>query len=139
MLHETLSSWRLNAQRYHLAGEQCEHCLLKIFPPRDLCPNCHAPITAPYYFSGQGEIYSFTQVNQPPATHLEQAPYTVALIRLAEGPLVTAMLTDIHPPTPYIGQSVAMVTRVLCRDGDRGTITYGYKFRPLSPQESLAE
>jgi len=33
-------SWRLQSQRYRLIGEVCDHCGQKIFPPRDLCPEC---------------------------------------------------------------------------------------------------
>ena len=32
--------WRLKKQRYGLVGEICPHCDHKIFPPRDVCPNC---------------------------------------------------------------------------------------------------
>lgn len=32
--------WRLKKQRYGLVGEVCPHCDHKIFPPRDVCPNC---------------------------------------------------------------------------------------------------
>ena len=32
--------WRLKQQRYALVGEVCPHCDHKIFPPRDVCPNC---------------------------------------------------------------------------------------------------
>ena len=32
--------WRLKKQRYALVGEVCPHCQAKIFPPRDVCPNC---------------------------------------------------------------------------------------------------
>lgn len=32
--------WRLKKQRYMLAGVICEKCEVKIFPPRDVCPNC---------------------------------------------------------------------------------------------------
>ncbi|MBL0346230.1 MAG: hypothetical protein IPP54_13420 [Anaerolineales bacterium] len=32
--------WRLKQQRYGLVGEVCPHCDFKIFPPRDVCPNC---------------------------------------------------------------------------------------------------
>lgn len=32
--------WRLKKQRYGLVGETCPHCEHKIFPPRDICPNC---------------------------------------------------------------------------------------------------
>ncbi|MBP9670437.1 hypothetical protein KBD75_03490 [Candidatus Woesebacteria bacterium] len=34
--------WRLKKQRYGLVGEVCPHCDHKMFPPRDLCPNCGA-------------------------------------------------------------------------------------------------
>ncbi|MFA7301530.1 MAG: zinc ribbon domain-containing protein [Candidatus Shapirobacteria bacterium] len=35
-----LSAWRNRKQLYGLAGEVCPHCDHKIFPPRDVCPNC---------------------------------------------------------------------------------------------------
>jgi len=33
--------WRLKKQRYRLVGEECPHCEVKIFPPRDICPECN--------------------------------------------------------------------------------------------------
>jgi uncharacterized OB-fold protein len=33
-------NWRLRKQRYALEGEQCDHCMQYIFPPRDICPHC---------------------------------------------------------------------------------------------------
>ncbi len=32
--------WRLQKQRYSLVGEVCPHCQTKIFPARDVCPEC---------------------------------------------------------------------------------------------------
>ena len=32
--------WRLRKQRYALVGEVCPHCDAKLFPPRDVCPEC---------------------------------------------------------------------------------------------------
>ena len=58
-------------------------------------------------------------------------PYTVALVKLDEGPMVTAQLTDVDASEVQIGMPVEMVTRKLRDDGDeRGMIVYGYKFRP---------
>jgi hypothetical protein len=57
----------------------------------------------------------------------------VALVRLAEGPLVTAQLTDVDEDEIWIGMPVEMVTRVLREDGERGMLVYGYKFRPARP------
>jgi len=124
--------WRLKDQRYKLVGEVCPHCQAKLFPPRDVCPECGGEAKAQYAFSGRGEVYSFTTVYDPPAGYEENAPYTVALIKLDEGPLVTAQLTDLGDQPVQIGTPVEMVTRKLRNDGDeRGMIVYGYKFRPV--------
>jgi hypothetical protein len=84
-----------------------------------------------FNFSGRGEVYSYTTVYDPPAGFEDYAPYTVALVKLEEGPLVTAQLTDLDEGKVEIGTPVEMVTRRLRSDGDeRGLLVYGYKFRP---------
>jgi uncharacterized OB-fold protein len=124
--------WRLKQQRYALVGEVCPHCDAKIFPPRDVCPHCGGEARNQYAFSGKGEVYSYTRMTDAPAGFEESAPYTVALIKLVEGPLVTAQLTDLGDKPVEIGMPVEMVTRRLREDGDeRGMIVYGYKFRPV--------
>ena len=123
--------WRLKSQRYALVGEVCPHCQVKIFPPRDVCPDCGQEARETFQFSGRGEVYSYTTVYEPPAGFEENAPYTVALVKLEEGPLVTAQLTDLDDRGPEIGLPVEMVTRKLRSDGDRGVLVYGYKFRPV--------
>lgn len=123
--------WRLKKQRYSLVGEVCPHCEKKIFPPRDICPYCAKEAKTPYAFSGRGEVYSFTTIYDPPQGYQEFAPYTVALVKLDEGPMITAQLTDVDNKQVNIGMPVEMVTRRLREDGDKGVILYGYKFRPL--------
>ena len=67
-----------------------------------------------------------------PAGYEAQAPYTVALVQLDEGPVITAQLTDLGDQAVEIGMPVEMVTRKIRQDGnDRGSLVYGYKFRPL--------
>ncbi|NPV75179.1 MAG: Zn-ribbon domain-containing OB-fold protein [Anaerolineae bacterium] len=124
--------WRIKSQRYGLVGEVCPHCEIKIFPPRDVCPNCGGEAKEEYIFSGRGEVYSFTSLYDGPAGFEETTPYTVALIKLEEGPVVTAQLTDLGDASVEIGMPVEMVTRRIRSDGDeRGMLIYGYKFRPL--------
>ena len=60
----------------------------------------------------------------------KQVPYHLALVRLEDGSLITAQLTDVVAEVE-IGSGVEMVTRKLTTDGQRGMIVYGYKFRPL--------
>lgn len=123
-------NWRLAGQRYTLTGEECQHCGVKIFPPRDVCPECAKPAQELYTLSGKGEVYSYTVVLDAPEGFEEYQPYVIALVQLDEGPMVTAQLTDFEGE-PQIGQRVEMVTRRLRTDGDEGIIVYGYKFRPL--------
>ncbi len=123
--------WRLKRQRYDLVGEICPHCDSKIFPPRDICPECGEDARTLHKFNGRGTVYSYTTVYDPPAGFEGSAPYTVALVQLDEGPMVTAQLTDVGGQPVEIGTPVEMVTRRLRSDGDRGVLLYGYKFRPL--------
>jgi uncharacterized OB-fold protein len=124
--------WRIKKQRYALVGEICPHCEAKIFPPRDVCPECGGEAKTPYAFTGRGEVFSYTVLNDAPAGYQENTPYTVALVKLAEGPVVTAQLTDLGDQPVQIGMPVEMVTRKIRSDGDeRGMLVYGYKFRPV--------
>ena len=81
--------------------------------------------------TGRGEVYSFTTMYNVPKGFEEQKPYSVALIKLDDGPMVTAQLTDVDSPEIHIGMRVEMVTRKLREEGDEGQIIYGYKFRPV--------
>jgi uncharacterized OB-fold protein len=129
---EIARHWRLKQQRYGLVGEVCPHCAAKIFPPRDVCPNCGGEAKTAFAFSGKGEVFSYTTIYEAPAGFDDTAPYTVALVKLEEGPLVTAQLTDLGSQPVEIGMPVEMVTRRLRQDGDeRGMLIYGYKFRPV--------
>ena len=98
--------WRLKQQRYALVGEVCPHCDAKIFPPRDVCPHCGGEAKTAYPFSGRGEVYSYTRMSEGPTGFDENAPYTVALVKLAEGPLVTAQLTDLGDQPVHWRQAI---------------------------------
>jgi len=70
-----------------------------------------------------------------PEGYQDQAPYVIALVKLDEGPMVLAQMTDLDGE-PEIGMPVEMVTRKLRTDGEEGIIVYGYKFRELiSPRQ----
>lgn len=124
------SLWRTKNQRYSLQGEVCPDCHQAIFPPRDVCPHCSEPAGPIHMMSGRGEVFSFTKMFNVPEGFKAQRPYTVALVKLEEGPMVTAQLTDVSEDEVRIGMPVEMVTRKLREEGEDGEIIYGYKFRP---------
>ncbi len=123
--------WRLQAQRYNLVGAECTSCGAKLFPPRQVCPECGGTELQAYKFNGRGEVYSHSTLYHAPLGYEEFVPYTVALVQLEEGPLVTAQLTDVDNDAVHIGLKVEMVTRKLREEGEDGVIIYGYKFRPV--------
>src|SRR5215207_4832598 len=86
-----------------------------------------------FAFSGTGEVYSFTTLQEAPEGYEYEAPYILALVKLDEGPIITAQLTDLGEPVE-IGDRVEMVTRKLTTEGQRGMIVYGYKFRKILPR-----
>ncbi len=119
--------WRLRAARYRLEGQRHRATGDIQFPPN---PDAN-PEWEPHTLSGRGQIYSFTVVRQPPAGYDEQAPYLLALVRLNEGPMITAQLTDCDPDQITIDMPVEMVTRKLVDLGEDALLVYGPKFRPL--------
>ena len=123
--------WRLKEQRYNLVGTECLACGAKQFPPRPVCPGCNSREVQPFAFSGQGEVYSYSTLFQAPLGYEGFIPYTVALVKLEEGPLVTAQLTDMDNNVAQVGMKVEMVTRKLREYGEDGVIVYGYKFRQI--------
>jgi len=94
------------------------------------------PALQPNAFSGLGTVYTFSLMYSVPQGFEEQKPYVIAIVKLDEGPMVTAQLTDINHHAVEIGLRVEMVTRKLREEGTEGQIIYGYKFRPLL-QESI--
>lgn len=108
--------WRMNAQRYMMANGGVA--------------TAEKEEEKTFTFSGRGTIYSYSTVYDAPAGFEAYKPYVVGLIKLDEGPMVTAQITDIDVKEVEIGMPVEMVTRKLRTEGDEGVIVYGYKFRP---------
>jgi len=123
--------WRLIPARYNLIGTECRTCHQKFFPPRNICPDCRRKgRIEKFKFSGEGEVFSSTVIRAPPVGFEYQKPYCVAIIKLKEGPMCTAQISDCDPETVKIGDKVELVFRKVIADDESGIIRYGYKFRP---------
>ena len=122
--------WRQQAARYRLEGQRNRESGQVRFPPEPVIGE-ETETWEPYALSGAGTVYSFSVVRQPQAGFEEQGPYLLAMIKLSEGPLITAQLADCDPEHVAIDMPVEMVTRRLRDLGPDGLIVYGYKFRPV--------
>ncbi len=124
--------WRRYPQRYRLVGTKCETCGTYYFPPRLICPKCRRKgKMVEYQFSGKGTVETFTVVHTPPDGMEGQEPYVLAIVKLDEGPMLTAQIVDVEPSDVKIGMKVRAVFRKISEDGDSGLIHYGYKFAPI--------
>lgn len=122
---ELARHWRLRHARYRLEGSRHTQTGEIAFPARE------GTDWQAHTLSGRGTLCTYAVVHQPPAGHTGEVPYMVAIVQLAEGPRVTAQLTDCDAREVAIGMDVEMVTRLLEDTGDDGLLVYGYKFRPL--------
>ena len=128
---QTPRFWREIDERYVLKGVKCGNCQTIHFPSRTLCPKCrHESVgrLLPYKLSGAGVVEAVTTVHQPPAGFELQAPYLMALVRLSEGPRITAQIVDAKPAAVPVGTKVKAVFRRINTEGEAGVVQYGYKF-----------
>jgi uncharacterized protein len=116
-------NWRLKRGRYCLIGTKCHHCGAVLFPAKSVCSCGHK--TDDYRLSGSGKVVSFTAINTAPGGFEKEAPYNVGLIKLEEGPTITA---QIKGDGLKIGSNVHLLFRKISEDETSGLIQYGLKF-----------
>lgn len=135
--HVSVPLWqRTIKSRYKLEALQCGQCGQINFPPLEYCHQCKRfTATEKKLLSGKGEVFSFTVIGgggiPPEFNWLSRVGngYTVALVKLEEGPLITAQIEGTGGEKPYIGQPVQCCLRKLYEE--EGVIRYCYKFRLL--------
>jgi len=124
--------WREIPQRYNLIGNRCESCKTVYFPPMEACPKCRRKSLGKMKelkLSGKGEIVTYTIIHVGPENFENQTPYPIAIIKLKEGPHITAQIVDCDLKDVKIGKKVESTFRKIQQDGDIGAIYYGYKFK----------
>ncbi len=126
--------WREIPQRYNLIGNQCGSCSKIYFPPRESCPYCRRKSMGKMKvlkLKGQGEVLTYSIIYNAPEHFERQTPYPIAIIKLDEGPKVTAQIVDCKLDDVKIGMRVQSTFRKIHEDGYIGAIYYGYKFKPI--------
>ena len=128
--------WREIPQRYNLQASRCGNCQAIHFPPREVCPTCRRESIGKMTMvnlSGRGTLLEVTRVHKAAPGYEMQVPYHVALVKTAEGPVITGQVVDSQPDTIIPGAEVRSVFRRLGQDGDAGVIYYGTKWQVAGP------
>ncbi|SFR64998.1 Zn-ribbon domain-containing OB-fold protein [Halogeometricum limi] len=68
-----------------LLGGVCTDCGQVLLPPRPACYACGSRAVDVEPQSREGEIFSYTEVHAAPPAFAADAPYTVAVVELADG------------------------------------------------------
>ncbi len=101
----TRTSFAEHLAEGRLMGVRCRACGALSVVPRVVCASCRASDPEWVELSGRGTLEGFTVVHVPP-TPLAAAgfgrdnPYASAVVRLAEGPWITAQLVGVDPKRP---------------------------------------
>ena len=131
--------WREIPQRYNLIGNKCMICNKTYFPPKEACPFCRRKSIGKMQdliLKGYGEILTYSIIYSSTENFQKQVPYIIAIIKLDEGPNITAQIVDCELGDIKIGMKVEKTFRKIQEDGYTGALYYGYKFRPFNSLHS---
>lgn len=121
--------WRLKGQRYRLEGQRHSDGRVR-FPAQPAKLGEASDAWQPYQLANTGELYSWTAQRSNHSEFDHEPIVLVGMIKLADGCMLTAQLTDCEPSELQIGMAMEAVTRSWGKVGEDDLLVYGYKFRP---------
>lgn len=120
---ETAPFWSA-ARQGQLVLPVCTECETPIWYPKAFCSACGSLRVEWREMSGQGTIYSFTEVHRGEGLYREVASFVLALIDLDEGARVLTNIVEAEPADLHVGQKVQVVFH---EAGDEAALP---RFRP---------
>lgn len=81
-----------------LMGARCRKCGNLMVPPRPVCPKCYSRDMEWVELSGKGIVESFTIIHVPTVLLKGREPYTVAVVKLDEGPRIPGIVVGVQDP-----------------------------------------
>ncbi len=95
-----------------LAGSRSKESGRLFVPPRPICPDTYSADMEWIEFSGEGALEAFTAVHIGLTAMIEAGydrfnPYCSGIVKLAEGPSISAQILGVDPSAP---QSIAIGT-----------------------------
>jgi uncharacterized OB-fold protein len=110
----TIESYLEFIRNKKLMGTRCKDCGSMFVPVRKLCIDCNSSNMEWVEMSGKGEIAAFTSITVGTPFFVEKGydrnkPYCFSVIKLQEGPMVSAQLVGVDESKPesiHVGMPV---------------------------------
>jgi uncharacterized OB-fold protein len=104
-----------------LKGRHCKKCDSIYFPPRSECVKCMAPESEMEWinYSGKGKLLTYTRIHAAPTGFEDRAPYTIAVVDLAEGGRLLALFEDAPEDEDEINLDTEVIIEPRVIDDDR--------------------
>ena len=126
----TFRKYSKSLKKDKLLGLKCNACGNITCPPKMTCQECTSTDLEVVELGGKGKIQTFTSVHVASENRENEAPYTIVLVELDEGPWIMGNLIDIDPSKvgmELIGRKVKLGHKVF--PGDK--YSDGEAVRPL--------
>ena len=113
-----------------LMGLRCRACQHLSATPRPLCPSCRSGDIEWYEFSGKGRLSTFTCISIVPVAMGQRGfarnkPYCTAIVTLAEGPRISALVVGVDAGNPQnIQTDMDLVLDVSELDLEKPAVTF---------------
>ncbi|WP_435348858.1 Zn-ribbon domain-containing OB-fold protein [Haloarchaeobius sp. HRN-SO-5] len=88
----------------------CGTCGEPSLPPREFCPECGSTELTPEALSDRGALLSFTEISVTIPKFHGETPYTVVLVELDDGVVLTGQLRDATAADVSIGDELVLET-----------------------------
>ncbi len=75
-----------------IQGTKCERCGNLMLPPRLICNNCGNRSLKPLQYGKKGTVQALSRIHVPLTSFQEKCPYTVGIVKLTDGPMITGLL-----------------------------------------------
>jgi uncharacterized OB-fold protein len=105
-----------------IQGTKCDKCGNLMLPPRIICNNCGNRTLQSYQYSNKGKIRALSKIHVPLTDFQEKCPYTVGIVELTEGPMITGLL--LGDENVEVGSKVEVI---ILKEEEKAILT----FKPL--------
>jgi uncharacterized OB-fold protein len=121
-----------------LMGARCRSCGMLYLPPRPMCPACYSQEMTWEELSGAGELEAFTIVYVAPSEMIaagygRDKPYCSGVVRLREGPAISAQILSVDTADPL---SIQIGTKLKVEYIERGEGEDKKTFLAFHPERS---